>query len=325
LADAEAPTRTVVAIDHRFGDVAVEEAVLREVGARVVDAEALPPDAAAAACVDAEAILIGPRLRFDEERIGALQRCRVIVRYGVGYDNVDVAAASARGIAVAIVPDYCVEEVATHALAMILALNRQLAALDHSVREGRWQIGERSGIRRLSESTLGIVGFGRIGEALGRRALALGMRVVATDPARPADEIEGSGARAVALAELLASSDFVSVHAAKSADAPPILDAGALAQMKPTAYVVNVARGGLVDEVALDEALRSGRLAGAALDTLDPEPPPPDAPLLTAPNVLVTPHAAWYSSTAIQELRRKAAEEAARVLAGGTARNPVGV
>jgi D-3-phosphoglycerate dehydrogenase len=324
LADAATLTRTVVAIDHRFGDVAVEAAVLREVGARVVDAEALSADAAAAACVDADAILIGPRLRFDEARIGALRRCRVIVRYGVGYDNVDVAAASARGIAVAIVPDYCIEEVATHALAMILALNRQLAAFDQSVREGRWQIGERSGIRRLSESTLGIVGFGRIGEALGLRALALGMQVVATDPARSSEEIEASGARAVALPELLASSDFVSVHAAKSADAPPILDAAALAQMKPTAYVVNVARGGLVDEVALDEALRSGRLAGAALDILDPEPPPPDAPLLTAPNVLVTPHAAWYSSTAIQELRRKAAEEAARVLAGGTARNPVG-
>jgi D-3-phosphoglycerate dehydrogenase / 2-oxoglutarate reductase len=284
----------------------------------------LPPEAARAACVDAEAILIGPRLRFDEERIAALRRCRVIVRYGVGYDNVDVAAATERGIAVAIVPDYCIEEVATHALAMVLALNRQLAALDHSVREGRWQIGDRPGIRRLSESTLGIVGFGRIGEALGRRALALGMHVVATDTFRPAGEIEASGARAVTLPELLACSDFVSVHAAKSADAPTIIDAAALAQMKPTAYVVNVARGGLVDEVALDEALRSGRLAGAALDILDPEPPPPDAPLLSAPNVLVTPHAAWYSATAIQELRRKAAEEAARVLAGGDALHPVG-
>jgi D-3-phosphoglycerate dehydrogenase / 2-oxoglutarate reductase len=324
LADATRATRTVVAIDHRFGDVAVEAAVLREVGASVIDAAALPPDAAAAACVDAEAILIGPRLRFDEERIAPLRRCRIIVRYGVGYDNVDVAAATERGIAVAIVPDYCVEEVATHALAMVLALNRQLASLDHSVREGQWQIGERPGIRRLSESTLGIVGFGRIGEALGRRALALGMQVVASDPARPPDEIESSGARSVTLAELLTSSDFVSVHAAKSPDAPPILDATALAQMKPSAYVVNVARGGLVDEVALDEALRSGRLAGAALDILDPEPPPPDAPLLRAPNVLVTPHAAWYSVTAIHELRRKAAEEAARVLAGGAARNPVG-
>jgi D-3-phosphoglycerate dehydrogenase / 2-oxoglutarate reductase len=323
LADAP-PTRTVVAIDHRFGDVSVEEAVLREVGASVVDAEALAPDAAAAACVDAEAILIGPRLRFDEERIAALRRCRVIVRYGIGYDNVDVAAATARGIAVAIVPDYCIEEVATHALAMVLALNRQLAPLDRSVREGRWQIGERPSIRRLSESTLGIVGFGRIGEALGRRALALGMQVVATDPMRPALEIEASGARSVALAELLRISDFVSVHAAKSADSPAILDAAALAQMKPTAFVVNVARGGLVDEAALDEALRAGRLAGAALDILDPEPPPPDAPLLTAPNVLVTPHAAWYSVTAIQELRRKAAEEAARVLAGRAALNPVG-
>jgi D-3-phosphoglycerate dehydrogenase len=316
--------RIVVAIDHRFGDVAVEEAVLREVGASVVDAASLSPDDAAAACVDADAILIGPRLRFDEARIAALRRCQVIVRYGVGYDNVDVAAAAERGIAVAIVPDYCVEEVATHALAMILALNRQLAPLDHSVREGRWEIGEQRAMRRLSESMLGIVGFGRIGEALGRRALALGMNVVATDPVRPAAEIEASGARRVTLAELLAGSDFISVHAAKSADAPPILDAAGLAQMKPTAYVVNVARGGLVDEVALDEALRSGRLAGAALDILDPEPPPRDAPLLDAPNVLVTPHAAWYSTTAIQELRRKAAEEAARVLAGGDALHPVG-
>lgn len=325
MADQMAARCTVVAIDHRFGDVTVEEAVLREVGASVVDAAALAPDAAAAACVDADAILIGPRLRFGQDRIASLRRCRVIVRYGVGYDNVDVEAAARRGIAVAIVPDYCVEEVATHALAMVLALNRELLSFDLSVRAGKWQIGERPDLRRVSESTLGIIGFGRIGEALGRRALALGMEVVATDPARSPAAIEAAGARCVELDQLLRVSDFVSIHAAKSSEALPIIDAAALRRMKASAYLVNVARGGLVDEDALADALQAGRLAGAALDILEPEPPPRDASILSAPNVLLTPHAAWYSATAVEELRRKAAEEAARVLAGGAPRNPVAV
>lgn len=239
-------------------------------------------------------------------------------------DNVDVEAATSRGIVVANVPDYCVEEVATHALAMILALNRDLISLDSSVRGGQWQIANRRSVRRLSECTLGIVGFGRIGEALARRAGALGMTVVASDPVRPQPDVESAGAQLVALEGLLARSDFISLHAFKSHGDGPILDADAIRHLKVGAFVVNVARAGLIDEVALAEALAEGRLGGAALDVVDSEPPTLDSQILSAPNLIFTPHVAWYSTTAIVELRTKAAEEVARILGGGGARHPIG-
>jgi D-3-phosphoglycerate dehydrogenase len=262
-------------------------------------------------------------MRFDAPRLDTLRKCKVIVRYGVGVDNVDVAAARARDIVVANVPDYCVEEVATHALAMMLALDRDLLALNATVHDGRWEMRPGVTMRRPSTCILGIIGFGRIGEALGRRARALGMSVVATDPLRSAASIETAGARPVELDELLEISDFVSVHAAKSHGGATLLDASAIRRMKRGAYVVNVARGGLVDETALAAALWDGALAGAGLDVIEPEPPPADSPILVAPNVIVTPHSAWYSISAVADLRRLAADEAARVLSGMPALNAV--
>ena len=323
MPEVPAQVFTVVAIDHRFPDVAIEQAVLGRLGADVLDATTLESNRAADACADADAILVGPRLRFDTQRLSTLSRCRLIVRYGVGYDNIDVEAATARGISVAIVPDYCVEEVATHALGLILALNRQIPSLDRTVREGRWQIGDRPVMSRLSEATLGIIGFGRIGQALASRAIALDMTVLAADPVRPPRDIEACGARSATLEELLPVSDFVSIHAAKTPGMGPILDAHAIQQLKPTACVVNVARGGLVDEAALAEALVGGRIGGAALDVTDREPPAAGSAILSAPNVIFTPHAAWYSPTAVRELRQKAAEEVARVLGGGAALHAV--
>jgi D-3-phosphoglycerate dehydrogenase / 2-oxoglutarate reductase len=323
LAERSSRILRVIAIDHRFGDTAIEQKVLDRISAQVIDAATMDAATAAAACVDADGILVGPRLRFDKGRLASLRQCRIIVRYGVGVDNIDLGAAADLGIIVANVPDYCVEEVATHALAMILTLNRDLPSLDRSVREGKWQIGQRTDIRRLSEATLGIAGFGRIGEALARRALALGMTVVASDPMRPRSDIEAVGARHVSLNELLEVSDFISIHASKGQGAGAVLDADAVQRLKPGAYVVNVSRGGLVDEIALAQALVDGRLAGAALDVTDEEPVPPSAAILSAPNLIVTPHVAWYSLTAVAELRRKAAEEVARVLGGDLPTNVV--
>jgi D-3-phosphoglycerate dehydrogenase len=323
LPDTSAGGLSVVALDHRFGNVSIEQAVLNEVGARVIDAGEMSAAEGLAVCGDADAILIGPRLRFDKDRLDSLRRCRVIVRYGVGVDNIDVVAAAARRIVVANVPDYCIEEVATHALAMILTLNRDLPALDRSVREGRWQLGHQKNVARLSHSTLGIAGFGRIGEALARRALALGMAVVASDPARSPAEIQAAGARHVSLDELFRVSDFISIHASKGPLAGAVVDAAAIQRMKPGAYLINVARGGLVDEAALAAALHKGHLAGAAIDVIEPEPPGLDAAILSAPNVVVTPHVAWYSVTALEELRQKAAQEVARVLRGAQAINVV--
>jgi D-3-phosphoglycerate dehydrogenase / 2-oxoglutarate reductase len=323
LAEAPAAGLRVVTVDHRFEDASIEQTVLAKIGARVIDAAAMDPAAAAAACTDADAIIVGPRLRFDKDRLASLSRCRVIVRYGVGVDNIDVGAAASRGIVVANVPDYCIEEVATHALAMILTLNRDLPALDRSVRAGNWHIGAQTVIRRLSELTLGIVGFGRIGEALARRAVALGMTVVASDPLRSRIDIEAAGARHGSLQDVWETSDFVSIHASKGLGAECVLDADAIGSLKRGAYVVNVARGGLIDEVALAAALEEGRLAGAALDVTWPEPILRSAAILRAPNVIITPHVAWYSVTATVELRRKAAEEVARVLLGNAPLNAV--
>jgi D-3-phosphoglycerate dehydrogenase / 2-oxoglutarate reductase len=311
---------TVVAVDHRFADLDLERAVLEPQGATVVDARGLETEEVLARCAEADGILLGARMRFDADVVAGLPRCRVIVRYGVGVDNVDLAAADAAGIWVAYVPDYCTEEVADHAIAMLLALNRGLPTFDAGVRAGSWGVPPGLPMRRLSSRTLGVVGFGRIGERVGRAGAALGLRVLAADPMRPAEQIRAAGAEPTSIDDLLRASDYVSLHAPPNPDGSPVLDAARIALMPQGACVVNVARGGLIDEPALVEALTDGRLGGAGLDVAAAEPLVPPDPLLDAPNVLVSPHAAWYSLEAVQDLRTKAAEEAGRVLAGETPR-----
>jgi D-3-phosphoglycerate dehydrogenase / 2-oxoglutarate reductase len=314
-------TRTVAVVDHRFADLGVERALLAPHGLGVVDSAGLDRDAVLDACAEVDAVLVGARFRMNAAAIARLGRCRVIVRHGVGVENVDVDAAARAGIWVAYVPDYCIDEVADHAIAMLLALSRRLPNLDRDVRAGAWGIPAGLPVRRLSTQTLGVVGFGRIGEAVGRRARALGLRVLAADPVRDAQEVRAAGAEPVTLDALLERSDLVTLHA-PPAHGGPVLSAAAIARMKPGAAVVNVARGGLIDERAMVAALRDGRLAGAALDVAAAEPLRPDDPLLAAPNVLVTPHAAWYSLEAVQELREKAVAEVVRVLSGEPPLNP---
>jgi D-3-phosphoglycerate dehydrogenase len=310
----------VVAVDHRFDDLDVERSVLEPAGADVRDARGLEREAALALCEDAHAVLVGARFRFDAEAIARLAQCKAIVRYGIGYDKIDVAAATAAGIQVAYVPDYCIEEVADHALALLLALNRRLVELDGLVRDGCWGVPPGLVVRRLSTCTLGVVGFGRIGELVGRRAVALGMRVLAHDPVRPAAEIALAGAEAASLDEVLAASDYVTLHAPPSPGGP-LLGAAQLSRLKHGAALINVGRADLIDEDSLISALHDGALAGAALDVTAHEPLLPPHPLFEAPNVIVTPHSAWYSLEAVVELRTKAAQEAARVLSGEPARH----
>ncbi|HEY4094871.1 MAG TPA: C-terminal binding protein [Baekduia sp.] len=307
---------TVVAVDHRFADLDLEREVLAPHGIELRDARELPAAEALAACAEADGILTGARFSFDAAAVASLQRCRVIARYGVGVDNVDVDAAAAAGVWVAFVPDYCIEEVADHAIAMLLAMNRRLFAFDASVREGAWGIPAGMPVRRLSQSVLGVIGFGRIGEAVGRRGAALGMTVLAADPVRPEADVRAAGAEAVEVDELLRRSDYVSLHAPPARDGRAVLDAERIALLPAGACLINVARGGLIDEPALIAALHDGRLGGAAVDVAAAEPLRPPDPLLDAPNVIVSPHAAWYSLDAVRELRVKAAAEVARVLGG---------
>jgi len=270
-----------------------------------------------------DGVLLGSRFRLDRERLGGLSSCRVVVRYGVGVDNVDLEAAREGGIVVCAVPDYCVEEVSDHALALLLSLQRRLLDYDTRLRAGSPGIDRQHPLRRLDTLSLGIAGLGRIGRALARKARALGMTVIAYDPFVDDSGMSALGVVKVDLDRLLAESDALSLHLPLQESTRGLFGAAQLAAMPEGAILINVGRGGLVDENALAESLASGHLGGAGLDVTTLEPLPAGHPLFSAPNTILTPHVAWYSIEAERELQTKAAEEVARVLGGGTALNPV--
>jgi D-3-phosphoglycerate dehydrogenase len=268
-------------------------------------------------------VLLNQYAPITAEVLDALPDCRLVVRYGVGVDNVDVDAAAQRGVWVANVPDYGTEEVADHAVALALTMLRGVPRYAAAVAAGEWDYRAAQPLRRLSTLRFGVVGCGAIGSVTGRRAAAFGMDVVGADAAddRPAP---GSGIRKVDLDELLATSDVVSLHLGLTPETEHLVDAGTLARMRPTAVLVNTARGGLVDGQALLEALDAGRLAGAALDVLETEPPDALGRRLAAHDrVVVTPHAAWYSQESFVALKTEVAREAVRVLTGEPPRSPV--
>jgi D-3-phosphoglycerate dehydrogenase / 2-oxoglutarate reductase len=278
------------------------------------------PEEVAAQAGDAD-VLINQYVPITAEVLDALPRCRLVVRYGVGVDNVDVEAAEARGVWVANVPDYGRDEVADHTLALALSVLRGVVVLDRSVHEGDWDLELVRPLRRLSRLRWGVVGCGAIGTAVAGRAAGLGMRVLGYDVAgvRSDPPIER-----VPLEELLSRSDLVSLHAALTRDSHHLIDADALARMRPAAWLVNTARGGLVDSAALLAALDAGALAGAALDVLETEPPDDLGwRLARHPRVVATPHAAWYSEEAFHTLKTEVAREALRVLEGDHPRSPV--
>ncbi|MGH7321829.1 MAG: C-terminal binding protein [Candidatus Rokuibacteriota bacterium] len=245
--------------------------------------------------------------------IEGLPRLRVLVRYGVGVDGIDVPAATERGIPVVNVPDYGTDDVANHAVALLLALARKLTMLDRQTRAGRWNVFEAQPITRLAGQTVGILGCGRIGSRVARRLGGFDVRLLAYDPFVAAFP---TGVEPVSLDRLLAESDYLTLHCPLTADTRHLLGATTLSRMKPTAILVNTARGGLVDTAALGEALAGGRLAGAGLDVTEEEPLDPESPLLRMEQVIVTPHAAWYSEEGRSDLKRRVAEEAVRVLRG---------
>jgi D-3-phosphoglycerate dehydrogenase len=250
--------------------------------------------------------------RIDESVIDRCSGWRVIGRYGVGVDNVDVAAATRNGIAVVNVPDYCVEEVATHTAALALAALRRTRNSRELVDDGRWSTwSELRPVERLSTSTLGLVGVGRIGAQVARLLGPFFGRVIAHDVASSL-----TGAEMVSLDDVFSEADVVSLHCPLTAETANLVDASRLGSMKRTAYLVNVSRGGLVDTGALAAALRDGTIAGAALDVLPVEPPDPTDPILSAPNLTLTNHIAWYSETALVVLRRLLAERCSAYLNG---------
>jgi D-3-phosphoglycerate dehydrogenase len=251
----------------------------------------------------------------------AAPTCRVVARYGIGYDNVPLDTATRLGIVVTNVPDYCLDEVADHTIALLLAVARGIAFMDRGVRGGQWKV-PNSGIHRLKGRRLALLGVGRIGRRVASRAQAFGLDVVAYDPFIKEWDV-ADVSRAVTIEEAVAEADFISLHAPLTTENHHLLGASAITAMRRAPVIINTARGGLVDLEAATSALNDGRLGGVAFDVTEPEPLPEDHPLRSHPRALVTPHASFYSAEAQDELQLRAAEEVVRGLRGEPPRCPV--
>jgi D-3-phosphoglycerate dehydrogenase / 2-oxoglutarate reductase len=309
-------------LTHVFPDLAPERAVLEPHGIEVIDGAPLAPAARLAAARQCDALLVQDT-PIDAAFIGELARCRVLGLYGAGVDNADVGAARRRGMVVVHVPDYGTEEVADHALCLLLACARGLAPLGAALRAGAWDYGAAARpLHRLRGRTLGVVGLGRIGRRLAAKARALELRILGTDPAVGPDQSAAAGIDWRPLPALLTESDFVSLHAPLTRATEGMIGRAELARFKPGAFLINVARGGLVDEAALLEALNRRQIGGAGLDVLAVEPASPGHPLVGHPRVVMTPHSAWYSEEAMHDLKRLLAEDVLPVLRGEPPRCP---
>lgn len=319
----------VVITDSDYGDDAtVERAILEPIGARVVLLQAKSEADLFAEAADCDAI-VNQYARVGAATIQVMRRCRQIARFGIGVDIVDVEAATAAGILVTNVRDYCTEEVADHAIALWLALVRKLNAYDRATHRGIWRWQSGAPVHRIRGRTMGIVSFGKIGRAIGARALAFGVELLVHDPYLPAEVVAAHGGRKVEKDELLRQADYVVMQVPMTAETRHFLGAREFGLVKPGAFLINTGRGPTVDNRALYDALVSGRVAGAALDDPEEEPAkraswdPAGNPLFTLENVLVTPHSAYYSEQSIQLARETAASEVRRVLLGERPLNPV--
>ncbi len=306
----------VLITDYAWPTLDPEREILEPLGAELVASDSAEADRLIELAQDADAIMTN-WAPVPDEAVRNPPDLRVVARYGVGVDNIPVAVATERGIPVTNVPDYCVEEVANHAMALLLSLARGIPKLERGLRDGKWAFEAAQPLWRLSGQRLGIMGYGRNGRALARRARPFDLDIVVFDPYinatdYPADERP----ELVSLEELLRSSDLISVHTPLTDETRHILGAEQFKMMKPTAYVVNTGRGPVIDEAALVEALASGELAGAGLDVYEIEPLPADHALFSLPNVVLTSHAAFYSEGSIEELQRRTAQNVALALQG---------
>ncbi|WP_425085518.1 C-terminal binding protein [Ruegeria profundi] len=307
--------QTIAILEPGYAAYDTEASVLAEQDVQIApvapETEAVP----ALQALDPVAILVRERI-VDAAVIDACPNLKVVVRYGVGVDNIDLDYAQSRGIYVANVPDYGAEtEVSEHALALYLAVQRRIPSRDAEVRQGQWGVGQAALIPSRENATLGLIGCGKIGLQAARKFQALGFSsVLVFDPYLSDDAAQAADVQKVDLIDLCKVSDVISLHAPLTPETRHILNAERIAQMKPTSIVINVSRGGLVDEVALAQALHQGRIFGAGIDVFEQEPVDLTNPLLHSPNTIVSDHAAWYSERSVAVLQRCAAREVARVL-----------
>lgn len=309
------PDKIVLVTDITWPSTAPEAKVLEAVGARLLLAQTGSEEELLALVPQADAILTCFK-KVSAAVIRAGPKLQVVGRYGIGVDNIAVDEATRLGIPVTNVPAYCLDEVAEHVMALILASARQVVRYNAAVHAGTWSLKTGMPMFRVRGRALGIIGFGKIGRTLADTARAFGLRVLVYDPRARPETLLAHGAEQVSLEALLGTADFVSIHAPLTPATRGLLNAERLRGMKPTAYLINTARGAIIDNVALLQALREGWIAGAAVDVFDPEPIPADHPLLQLPNFIVTPHAAFYSEESIVDLETLAAQNVAAILSG---------
>lgn len=310
------PKWKVVVTDWEYADLRYEEDVLRHEQIELVPAQCRTEEEVIAVCKDADAI-INQYAPLNRRVIESLEKCKVITRYGVGVNTVDLDAATEKGICVANVPDYCMDEVADHALALLLSWTRKVTLSNQYVKKGVWDFKVTQPIYRLRGRTIGLVGFGRIPQALAEKVKPLGLQVIAFDPYFPRELAGEKGVTLVTLDELCRQADIVSVHAPLTDSTRGMLGKKQFELMKRDAIVINTSRGPVIHEQALVEALSEGLITGAALDVVEEEPIHSNHPLLAMDNVILTPHVAWYSEEAAVEMRSKAAMGVVDVLIHG--------
>jgi len=313
--------KAVLTISFPYPGLPHDEKAYEEKGIDFIKAPCKTEEEIIAAASDADAIITGLQ-PLGRKVIEKLSRCKLIHSIGIGYEGIDVEAATEYGICVSTPADYCLEEVADHAMALILACARKIVRLDKAVRAGKWDSADKQEIRtklwppmfRLKGQTLGLIGFGNIPRALVPKAKGFGLRIIAYDPYVPSEIAEKYGVELVGLDYLLRNSDYISIHAALTPKTHHLLSLDEFREMKPTAYVVNTARGPLIDEEALCTALSQGYIAGAGLDILKTESVALDHPLLKFDNVILSAHSAHYSELSALEIRRRPFEEISRII-----------
>jgi D-3-phosphoglycerate dehydrogenase / 2-oxoglutarate reductase len=317
----------VLVTDYAWPSLEPEEGVLGPIDAELIvspGGQESPESLLIDMAKDVDAIMTN-WAKVTRNVIQASPRCKIVARYGVGVDNIDVATATERGIVVTNVPAYCVDEVSDHALTLLMVQARRVVVYDRAIRDGKWDVKVGDPVRRIRGKKLGIIGLGRIGSCLAGKARALGLEILAYDPYLGDAKIKERGAIPVDFPTLLKESDFISIHAplSKEVGTAGLFGADEFKAMKSSAYIVNTARGGIIDDKALYVALRSGDIAGAGLDVLPTEPVQSDNPLLTLDNVILTPHASFWSEESVTDLQVQTAEEVKRALTGKAPVSPI--
>jgi len=313
--------RVVAVTDSVFPNLEPAKAVLSKIGGELRLAPEPTPEGILSVARDADAVLT-TYAKVTGEMIPQMTKCRVISRFGIGVDNVDIPVATSKGIVVTKVPDYCLDEVSDHAMALLLALIRKIPSANTRTQSGKWEMKAVVPIHRLRGTVLGLVAFGQIPQLVAPKAQAFGMQVITYDPYVSDEVLKRANVRRVELEELIRTSDYISLHCPLTPETKHLFSTDAFQKMKRSAYLVNTARGPVIDEAALAQALDQMLIAGAALDVMEKEPPG-TSPLLGRDNIIVTPHTSFYSEESLVDLQTKAAEEVVRVLSGQAPRNPV--